>query len=132
MFESYDFNYKSIANNLNTPTELKIKSFLSKTYKYQENEYMNILFYIFIFLLIVFIFFYISLLIIDPGVRRRRSLEELKSLLKNKVDLTKYCYKCFVLKTKTSKHCIICDCCYNNFDHHFTSSSILIGINLID
>lgn len=87
-------------------------------YKYQENEYMNILFYIFIFLLIVFIFFYISLLIIDPGVRRRRSLEELKSLLKNKVDLTKYCYKCFVLKTKTSKHCIICDCCYNNFDHH--------------
>ena len=87
-------------------------------YKYENNEYINVLFYTFIFFLILFLVFYILLLIIDPGVKRARSLEELKSLLKNKVDLTKYCYKCFVLKTKTSQHCIVCDCCYDNFDHH--------------
>ena len=23
-----------------------------------------------------------------------------------------------MLRTKTSKHCIICNCCYDNFDHH--------------
>ena len=87
-------------------------------YKYEDNDYINILFYVFIFFFILFLIIYIILLIIDPGVKRSRSLEELQCLLKNKVDLTKYCYKCYVLKTKTSKHCIICNCCYDNFDHH--------------
>ena len=87
-------------------------------YKYEDNDYISILFYIFLFFFILFFIIYIILLIIDPGVKRSRSLEELQSLLKNKVDLTKYCYKCYVLKTKTSKHCIICNCCYDNFDHH--------------
>ena len=87
-------------------------------YKYEYNEYINILFYIFLFLLATFFLLYFLLLIIDPGIKKRRTLEELQNLLKNKVDLTKYCYKCFVLKTRTSKHCIICDCCYDNFDHH--------------
>ena len=87
-------------------------------YKYEDNEYINSIFYIFLIFLLLFFIFYIILLIIDPGVKRRRSLDELQNLLKNKVDLTKYCYKCFVLKTKTSKHCIICNCCYDNFDHH--------------
>ena len=87
-------------------------------YEYDNNQYINILFYVFLFFLILFLVFYFLLLIIDPGVKRCRSLEELQSLLKNKVDLTKYCYKCFVLRTKTSKHCIICNCCYDNFDHH--------------
>lgn len=87
-------------------------------YKYEDNEYINSIFYVFLIFLLLFFIFYIILLIIDPGVKRRRSLDELQNLLKNKVDLTKYCYKCFVLKTKTSKHCIICNCCYDNFDHH--------------
>ena len=87
-------------------------------YEYDNNQYINILFYVFLFFLILFLVLYFLLLIIDPGVKRCRSLEELQSLLKNKVDLTKYCYKCFVLRTKTSKHCIICNCCYDNFDHH--------------
>ena len=87
-------------------------------YEYDNNQYINILFYVFLFFLILFLVFYFLLLIIDPGIKRCRSLEELQSLLKNKVDLTKYCYKCFVLRTKTSKHCIICNCCYDNFDHH--------------
>ena len=87
-------------------------------YKYESNQYINILFYIFLFFLAIFFLLYFLLLIIDPGVKKRRSFEELQNLLKNKVDLTKYCYKCFILKTRTSKHCIICDCCYDNFDHH--------------
>jgi len=38
MFESYDFEYKSISNRLNTTTELNIKSFISKTNKFQDND----------------------------------------------------------------------------------------------
>ena len=87
-------------------------------YKYEHNQYINILFYIFLFFLAIFFLLYFLLLIIDPGIKKRRNLEDLQNLLKNKVDLTKYCYKCFILKTRTSKHCIICDCCYDNFDHH--------------
>ena len=87
-------------------------------YKY-DNHYINILFYIFIFFLLLFFIFYILLLVIDPGVKSKRNVEDLNNLLlNNKLDLTKYCYKCYVLKTKSSKHCIICDCCYDNFDHH--------------
>ena len=87
-------------------------------YQYENNKYINTIYYLFISLFILFLVLYILLLIIDPGIKRKRSLEELKSSLKRKVDLTKYCYKCFVLKTKTSQHCVICNCCYEDFDHH--------------
>ena len=87
-------------------------------YQYIDNKYITSLYYIFVSLFILFFILYILLLIIDPGIKRKRSLEELKNSLKRKVDLTKYCYKCFVLKSKTSQHCIICNCCYEGFDHH--------------
>ena len=38
MHESYDFNNRSINSKLNTTTELKINSYLSMIYKFQEND----------------------------------------------------------------------------------------------
>ena len=87
-------------------------------YKY-NNKYWKLLYYAYIFLLFLFFLLYIMLLIINPGVKMKNNLNELKDLLLNKnADLTKFCYKCFIKKTRTSKHCIICDNCYDKFDHH--------------
>ena len=115
-------NYKNIififASQIVSQVILIISTLPIIFYKYEDNEYINALFGLFLFFLIIFIIFYILLLIVDPGVKRSRNLEELQSLLKNNVDLRNYCYKCYILLTDTSKHCIICDCCYDNFDHH--------------
>ena len=83
------------------------------------NYYENKLwFFIYIGLLIIFFIIYIILLIKNPGVKQKKDLEYLKRLINDNKDLTRYCYKCYVRKTRNSKHCIICDKCYDKFDHH--------------
>ena len=69
-------------------------------------------------MLSLFVILYLILIIRDPGQKKKNYLADLTDLLNKNSDLTKYCYKCFIKKVKTSKHCIICDNCYENFDHH--------------
>ena len=94
-----------------------------------ENNNFNIYcFFIFVGLFLLFFFNYITLLIIDPGEIKKNNENTIKVLLekeinedkkeKDDLDLAKYCYKCFVEKTKDSKHCIVCEKCYEDFDHH--------------
>ena len=83
-----------------------------------DNKYLQLLYYAYIFLLVFFFVIYFILLVIDPGVKMKNNLDDLKELINKNADLTKYCYKCFIKKTRTSKHCIICDNCYDKFDHH--------------
>jgi palmitoyltransferase len=82
------------------------------------NNLYNVLFIIYLVLLLLFFIFYILLICMEPGEKPKNSIEFLKELLDKNEDLTKYCYKCFVKKSKTLKHCIICDKCYEDFDHH--------------
>ena len=84
----------------------------------ERNIYYDILFIIFIFLLIVFFLIYITLLIIDPGLAKANSLKKLKNLVEEGKELNKYCYECFIEKSKDLKHCLICHKCYYGFDHH--------------
>ena len=85
-------------------------------YKYQNFGY--ILVFVYIFFLFLFFLVYFILLIMDPGIIRKKTVDDLKVLLNRNADLSKYCYKCFIRKTRNTKHCIICDCCYEKFDHH--------------
>ena len=85
---------------------------------YYNNLFGKIFFIIYAFLLILFFLIYFTLLIIDPGLKEKKDLNFLKELIDGNRDLTKFCYKCFIKKTSTSKHCIICDRCYDDFDHH--------------
>ena len=73
---------------------------------------------VYIYFLIVFFILYLILLIKDPGKKPKKDLDFLKDLIDENKDLTKYCYKCFIRKTRNSRHCVICDSCYANFDHH--------------
>ena len=85
---------------------------------FYDNIYTLVVLYIYIFLLFLFFLIYIILLIKDPGLKRKKGLDELQELINKNIDLTYYCYKCYVLKTPSLKHCIICDSCYERFDHH--------------
>ena len=78
----------------------------------------NFLFFGYIIFLLLFVLFYIILLSTDPGLRGKNNLHDLEKVIDENKDLTKYCYKCYIEKTRTSKHCIICDNCYEDFDHH--------------
>ena len=82
------------------------------------NYYNNLLFFVYIFLFFLFFLIYIILLNKNPGIKPKKDLEFLKRLIDDNKDLTRYCYKCFIRKTRHSKHCIICDNCYDKFDHH--------------
>ena len=78
----------------------------------------DILFIIYVFFFIVFFMLYITLLIINPGVAQPRNLNRLKQMVDEDKELNKYCYECYIEKSKDLKHCIICHKCYKGFDHH--------------
>ena len=82
------------------------------------NIYRKIIILFYFLLLITFFILYLLLLIIEPGVIQKNNLDDLKELIDKDIDLTKYCYNCFIKKTKDSKHCVICNNCYQGFDHH--------------
>ena len=83
-----------------------------------NNIVYNALFISYLVFLIAFFILYIILLIKDPGIKKKASIETVEQKLKFGDNLINYCYKCYILKTKNSKHCIICDKCYDDFDHH--------------
>ena len=78
----------------------------------------KILFCSYCFFLLLFFIIYVSLLYINPGEKQAKKLTYLNGLLENNRDLTNYCYKCYIKKEDNIKHCIICDKCYYEFDHH--------------
>ena len=80
--------------------------------------------------LIIFVFFliqnivlsidYIYLICSNPGFIKETDKEkDLDTLLfKKKNDFKNFCFKCLVFKKGNLKHCIICDKCCYEFDHH--------------
>ena len=85
----------------------------------KNNEALyNTLFIIYLVLLLLFILIYLILIIRDPGIIQSKTLNDLEILLNKNADLTKYCYRCYIERNKNVKHCIICNKCYSDFDHH--------------
>ena len=94
-------------------------SIISMAFNSTEGKNLyNFFFIVYVIFLTLFFLLYLILLIKDPGKINSKPLEELKKLLDENKDLLKYCYKCFVKKNRNTKHCIICNKCYDNFDHH--------------
>lgn len=93
-------------------------AFNTSSYEKEKFVFYDILFVIYIASLFTFFLLYISLLWMDPGVIRAKSLTYLDKKIDKGAELNKYCYECYVEKTKDSRHCFICHKCYDNFDHH--------------
>ena len=91
--------------------------------------------------LLVFLFFFIVNFILsidyfylicsNPGFIKETDKEkDFDNLLfKKKNDFKNFCYKCSVFKTGNLKHCIICDKCCYEFDHHCFWVNNCIGKN---
>ncbi len=65
----------------------------------------------------------------DPGEIPAKDISFVKQLIEKNEDLTKYCYKCFIKKERDTIHCIICNKCFSNFDHHCYCINNCIAIN---
>ena len=108
---SFNTEINGIYNNINNTD-------INNNIKYY---YYNSLFIAYVVFLILFFILYIILLLIEPGTIKSESFESLEQKLNfgdANSDLLKYCYKCYTRKNINIKHCIICDRCYNGFDHH--------------
>ena len=82
---------------------------------------------------IIFIILYIILIFMNPGrPTKKLTIEIIRQLMKKKevkINLFKYCPKCLVRRAKNLRHCIICDQCCENFDHHCYWVNNCIGKN---
>ena len=82
----------------------------------------SILFWIYISTTIFFFLLYLRLIFMDPGRPKKcLSWDIIEQIFKQKevkLNLIKYCPKCLVKKGKTLKHCVTCDQCCEEFDHH--------------
>ena len=79
----------------------------ANTYFTNNLRYASIL----LILLVVYIAF------VDPGFFRRDSISQ-RVYEKNVADETLACERCLTLKSDNTRHCIMCDCCVKNLDHH--------------
>ena len=77
----------------------------------------------------LFFIIYIYLIFSDSGVKKPPKHFDYLTELDKGVNLAAYCPKCKVLFTKRSKHCVICDKCTDNFDHHCYWVNNCIGGN---
>lgn len=79
---------------------------------------------------LVYFIVYSWLLFSNPGIMKTNKDLDIKKIIFNKnEDLKNYCIKCFVKTTNTSKHCVICDKCCEEFDHHCFWVNNCIGKN---
>ena len=96
---------------------------------------------------------FVILLLMDPG-RKRKNLQDSflvinlfdnlkkafllffsfeivifknKKLVENRIQIKEYCPTCVVKKASGTKHCLICDICVENFDHHCSWLNNCIG-----
>ena len=79
---------------------VSIISFAFNSGEKDTNLLYNIFFIIYLVLLLLFILIYLILIIKDPGIVESKTLNDLEKILNKNVDLTKYCYKCYVERKK--------------------------------
>ena len=90
-------------------------------YSYYENVFKYSIILLIHFLLnITLIILFIYLLCSNPGyIGNNEIIKDFKYYLIEKEDsFLNFCFKCFIFKKDNIKHCIICDKCCKDFDHH--------------
>ena len=125
--------YVLLASTLKLITFYLIITFI---YPFLFSFYDKENFDIFIFLLhlitnISLFILFIVLICSNPGfVKKEKKIKDFETLLvKNNDNFFEFCFKCSIFKTENIKHCIICDKCCKEFDHHCLWLDNCIGKN---
>ena len=82
---------------------------------YFDNTYFSILYLIESFLLFI-LFFILSFS--DPGTLINKKYKNFLDIIEQDELLEYYCPKCLIKMNYRTKHCLICEKCIDNFDHH--------------
>ena len=82
---------------------------------YFDNTYFSILYLVISFLL--FILFFI-LAFSDPGTLTNNKYKDVLDIIEQGELLEYYCPKCLIKMDFRTKHCVICEKCVDDFDHH--------------
>ena len=82
---------------------------------YFDNTYFSILYLIESFLLFI-LFFILSFS--DPGTLVNKKYKNFLDIIEQDELLEYYCPKCLIKMNYRTKHCLICEKCIDNFDHH--------------
>ena len=82
---------------------------------YFDNTYFSILYLVISFLL--FILFFI-LAFLDPGTLTNNKYKDVLDIIEQGELLEYYCPKCLIKMDFRTKHCVICEKCVDDFDHH--------------
>lgn len=90
------------------------------------NNFLSIPYFILTF---IFFIFYIYLIFSNSGVIEPPKNFNYRTCLEKNENLADYCPKCKIKFNKRSKHCVICDKCVYNFDHHCYWVNNCIGGN---
>lgn len=101
----------------------------NKTVLFMKKYFYNYSIISYLIFTIIFIILYLYLIFSDPGYMRKISEDEIKERILRNESFKKFCIKCQVYLTDNSKHCVICDKCCDEFDHHCFWINNCIGKN---
>ena len=82
---------------------------------YFDNTYFSIL-YLVISLLLFILFFILAFS--DPGTLTNNKYKDALDIIEQGEMLEYYCPKCLIKMDFRTKHCVICEKCVDDFDHH--------------
>ena len=94
---------------------------------YNYLEFFYILQWIFTLLEVILLFILLKFLFLPKDIYiKQNEIRKSTTMIKLYEENQNFCPKCRITKTKTTVHCIICDRCVNDFDHHCETLNICI------
>ena len=124
LIENYSYNRSSIRSNLTNVTML----FKENTFGYNFLENSYIIGWIFSFFEVIILFFILKFMCFSSHIFvKKKSFKKQNSLIKLFESNKNICVKCRTPKDDTTVHCIVCNGCVRDFDHHCSWLNICIS-----
>jgi len=124
LIENYTLNTSSVRTRLNNVTSL----FENSTYGYDNLEKIYIAGWGISFFEVIILFFILKFMCFSSHIFiKKKSFKKQSSLIKLFESHKNICVKCRTPKDDTTVHCIVCNGCVSEFDHHCSWLNICIS-----